>query len=630
MKKNNTNKYFIYTRKSNEAEDRQIQSLPAQVRIMKEFAKKNDYEVVDIIEEAKSAKAPGRPKFNEMLERIHKGEANGILAWHLNRLARNSIDGGQIIWILQEGIVQHIGTPNGSYYPDTNSVVMHVELGVANEYVRALSRDTKRGINERAEKRGYPNGIAPTGYLNDLTREAGDRGWVTDEERFDAVKKMLEHFLTGAYSVKALTKLVHDKYNLTTPKHKSTGGKLISQTQVWNLLRSPVYAGFFFAKDVRHDLNTEVPRMISEKEYWHIQNILGRRGCPRPQKRVNEYAESAKCGHCGCQLVIDVKNQLVCSECKHKFSYPNKEECPKCGTAISKMKSPVRRHYRFLHCSKSKRKRGVVCPAKSIQTKKFDEAMVNFAENDFGMSSALSQWCIDNIGILQNRDLEELKVRKVGKEQAIARVKKQMVRMVEVRMNIEDPTSEQEEAFTTKEHELKKELERLQSESGVGTTTADWFENAREHFDIAVEIKDVFINGTEEDKKRVLLALGSNLHLNDKNISIINTKCVQAIVDGLKTAKARNAGFEPTKCTMKDILMLEQNSTSIGRSKVSIGQQKTAISGGFVPVPHIDFSMEFSEANASKELSGNVRPGQDLTTSDILLRELDSNQRPTG
>lgn len=38
-----------------------------------------------------------------MLKRIEKGESNGIVSWHLDRLARNSVDGGQIVYLLDIG-----------------------------------------------------------------------------------------------------------------------------------------------------------------------------------------------------------------------------------------------------------------------------------------------------------------------------------------------------------------------------------------------------------------------------------------------------------------------------------------------------------------------------------------------
>jgi site-specific DNA recombinase len=46
---------------------------------------------------------PGRLVFNTMLKRIEAGEANGILAWHPDRLARSSLDGGQMIWLVDAG-----------------------------------------------------------------------------------------------------------------------------------------------------------------------------------------------------------------------------------------------------------------------------------------------------------------------------------------------------------------------------------------------------------------------------------------------------------------------------------------------------------------------------------------------
>ena len=85
------NKFFLYARKSTDVEDKQVLSIEAQIAELRAFAKQNNLNVVDVFIEKQSAKIPGRPIFGEMLERIEKGEANGILAWHPDRLARNSV-----------------------------------------------------------------------------------------------------------------------------------------------------------------------------------------------------------------------------------------------------------------------------------------------------------------------------------------------------------------------------------------------------------------------------------------------------------------------------------------------------------------------------------------------------------
>lgn len=80
-------KYFLYIRKSTDEDDRQVLSLEAQETELLEFAQKERLDIVEIFRESQTAKEPGRPIFNQMLERIEKEEAEGILAWHPDRLA---------------------------------------------------------------------------------------------------------------------------------------------------------------------------------------------------------------------------------------------------------------------------------------------------------------------------------------------------------------------------------------------------------------------------------------------------------------------------------------------------------------------------------------------------------------
>lgn len=87
-------KYILYARKSTDVEDKQVLSIDAQIVELKDFAKKSNLDIVDVLIEKRTAKIPGRPVFGKMLERIKYGEADGILAWLPDRLSRNSIDSG--------------------------------------------------------------------------------------------------------------------------------------------------------------------------------------------------------------------------------------------------------------------------------------------------------------------------------------------------------------------------------------------------------------------------------------------------------------------------------------------------------------------------------------------------------
>jgi len=89
-------KYFLYARKSTDEPDRQILSIEAQITELKEFAERENLEIVETFIESETAKILGRPIFNKMIKRIESSEANGILEWHPDKLARNSIDGGKL------------------------------------------------------------------------------------------------------------------------------------------------------------------------------------------------------------------------------------------------------------------------------------------------------------------------------------------------------------------------------------------------------------------------------------------------------------------------------------------------------------------------------------------------------
>ncbi|TXG77583.1 recombinase family protein, partial [Patescibacteria group bacterium] len=104
--------YFLYVRKSTDVEDKQVLSIAAQITELKEFAARMGVHIVEVIIEKQTAKKPGRKKFNKMLERIEAGEANGILAWMPDRLSRNSIDSGKIIYILDNHVLIDVNYPH--------------------------------------------------------------------------------------------------------------------------------------------------------------------------------------------------------------------------------------------------------------------------------------------------------------------------------------------------------------------------------------------------------------------------------------------------------------------------------------------------------------------------------------
>ena len=75
-------KYIAYCRKSTDEKEKQVLSIESQIAELKEFATKEKLQIVCFLIESRTAKSLGRPVFDEVIQKIEKGEANAILSWH--------------------------------------------------------------------------------------------------------------------------------------------------------------------------------------------------------------------------------------------------------------------------------------------------------------------------------------------------------------------------------------------------------------------------------------------------------------------------------------------------------------------------------------------------------------------
>ena len=105
-------KYIAYCRKSTDEKTKQVLSIESQVSEIKEFAMREHLEIVEWVSESKTAKVPGRAMFAHALSLIEAGKVQGLVSWHPDRLARNSIDGGKIIYLLDTGKLHDLKFPS--------------------------------------------------------------------------------------------------------------------------------------------------------------------------------------------------------------------------------------------------------------------------------------------------------------------------------------------------------------------------------------------------------------------------------------------------------------------------------------------------------------------------------------
>ena len=100
-------------------------SIEAQLVELNQYAQREGLKVVEKFVESKSAKKPGRAEFNRMLEKLYASkEPIGILAWHPDRLARNSVDGGQVVYLIDSQKVNALKFPTFWFEPTPQGLFM--------------------------------------------------------------------------------------------------------------------------------------------------------------------------------------------------------------------------------------------------------------------------------------------------------------------------------------------------------------------------------------------------------------------------------------------------------------------------------------------------------------------------
>ena len=295
--------YILYCRKSTDTEDKQIHSLDSQENELREVAKKNNLNIVKVFKESMSAKESGRPIFNEMMDIIEKGKADGILCWKLDRLARNFIDGGKIIDLLQKSIIKEIRTYTSTHLPNDNVLLLAVNFGMANQYIRDLSENVKRGNRAKLEKGGWPN-YAPVGYLNNKA----DKTIKVDEKRKHHVQKAFNLYATGGYSLGEI------KDTLYKDGFKTRRGKKYSKSSIHRMLQNSFYCGLMEKYGKTYKGNHEP--LISFSKFEKVKEVLNK-GKSRSKKKKHFYSARGflTCANCGCMLTAVTKKGYIYYYC---------------------------------------------------------------------------------------------------------------------------------------------------------------------------------------------------------------------------------------------------------------------------------------------------------------------------
>jgi site-specific DNA recombinase len=475
-------KYFLYARKSTESEDRQVLSIESQIDELKAIADQENIQIIEVLHESRSAKTLGRSVFNAMIDRINRGEATGILCWKLDRLARNFIDAGKVIEMLQHSVIQHIRSYEKSYYPQDNVLMMSLEFGVANQFSRDLAVNVNRGMKKKAEMGWYPV-QPPIGYLNSKIKGKGKNDITKDPERYEIVRKVFDLMLTGTMTVPKLWRIASDELGLRSRKERkmcrASFYYILSNSFYYGMFEYPRGSGTWYK-------GAHVP-MITDEEFDRIQILLGRKGKPRPKSHIFDFTGMLRCGECGGVITAEEK--------------------------IKRPKNGKIHHYVYYHCTKRVHPE---CTQGSIEVTELKKQIVKKIES-LEIPPEFHTFALKWFRKKNEKDTETNITILSAHQKAYDACVRKISALIDMRAANEITAEE----FADRKPALVKEKGRLEELFGdTGDRVNKQLQNADDLFTFLRDAVEKFNTKGFETRKRILSTLGQNLLLKDKILSI--------------------------------------------------------------------------------------------------------------
>jgi site-specific DNA recombinase len=491
MEQKPTMKYAVYPRKSSDSEDRQVLSIDSQIDELKKLAQSLglDLNSLDIRPESHSAKMPGgRPVWKGIIDDVNKGKLNGIIAWHANRLSRNSVDTGEMIYLMDQGKLVEVVTPAQAFRGTPNDKLMlNFFCSVAKYENDNKGVDVKRGLQKKADMGYLPNGAKP-GYMNDQYAEKGNKRIKSDPERFPIIKEAWRMMLTGDYTPPEILKKINNELGYRTPRRKSLGGKPMARSQLYQMFGDAFYYGRFeFPVGSGNWFDGKHEPMVTEEEYWIVQQLLGRKERQRPHKHSFPYTGIIRCGQCGSMVTAEHKTKRQASGKMHFYIY--------------------------YHCTWLKDPN---CTERVIEVKDLEgqiAAEIASLSIPAELHEFAMKWFRKENEKVGNERQDILKNAQKAYEGTMTTING----LIDMRARGEID----EENYRSRMESLKRDKSRLEAlTADIGSQAERWMTIADDAFTFVERALDKFKNGKPDVKRRLFMKLASNRTLKDKILKV--------------------------------------------------------------------------------------------------------------
>jgi len=189
----------IYARVSSKEQEKEGFSIPAQLKLLKDYAAAQGLAVSKEYVDVETAKQTGRTAFGEMIAHLKaQPSIRVLLVEKTDRLYRNfkdwvTVDDLEVeIHFVKEGVVLSRGSRSSEKF-------MHgIKVLMAKNYIDNLSEEARKGMEEKAEQGIWPT-VAPLGYRN-VAGADGKKIIEPDSESAPLISCLFEWYATGTSS----------------------------------------------------------------------------------------------------------------------------------------------------------------------------------------------------------------------------------------------------------------------------------------------------------------------------------------------------------------------------------------------------------------------------------------------
>ncbi|MFC1979428.1 recombinase family protein [Chloroflexota bacterium] len=344
-------KAAIYARVSSERQDVDL-SISAQLRTLREYATKNGYFIVrEFVDEAESGKTSDRPEFREMITQARRSEKpfDIILVWKYSRFARNREDSILFKAVLRKAGVQVVSITEPFEDTPTGRLLEAMIESLDEFYSTNLGEEVIRGMRESASRGYYVSSYAPYGYRKAKIKDGNKERTTLEPETLQS--QVVLRIYKEALESKGLVEIAKglNKEEIIGPRGRGWG-----KTTIHKILTNEVYTGaLVWGRTSNRNLppvrvENAWPAIVDHDVFEQVQSKLKKRAFTsiHPKRVASSYLLSgiANCGYCGKALVgQDAKGG--------QFHYYV------CGTLLKKGSGS--------------------CPAQYINSRRFEELIIN-------------------------------------------------------------------------------------------------------------------------------------------------------------------------------------------------------------------------------------------------------------